>query len=415
MGTVIITNVLLLLLLQLLLIADASADASCIKSPEDCRNDTASMTTGLSLLAKRVHTERARLLPRNHCSPDGTERNDKQKVAEVGVITHDFPVDVVYTWVAQPTQEQFQNLRQECPHLTGGWQRVRNLGGLKFSLRMLEQNLPWVRKVFLVTDGIMPGWLDTTNTKLHLVQHKDIWPPDRVERELPVHNSQPIEAHLHRITGLSESFIYFNNDRFVGRPLNKSFFFAAEGTPIVHTKPGKKPWHRDSWCSLRAPLSYWGNHMPYVLSVSVIQEMQARWPATFAKISAARCRGDISLNDSPPFLYQWYGLNSNAAVTSHGGVGAWLNNVNLKDAPAWYVQNLAHPPDLVCINDDFDTKDKIKFGEQVAALTKFYQSFSRGKPSKFELQTPVEQLRVSELEIQGEHRLPVLMEATKFG
>merc|ERR1719215_1724965 len=104
--------------------------------------------------------------------------------------------------------------------------------------------------------------------------------------------------------------------------------------------------------------------MPYVLSVSLIQEMQARWPITFKKISAARCRGDISLDLSPPFLYLWYGLNSNAAITSDKGHGTWLNNVNMKDAHSWYKMNLAYRPDLACINDDFNNTDKKEFREQ---------------------------------------------------
>jgi len=75
---------------------------------------------------------------------------------EAGIVAHDFPVNVFYTWVVQPTEEQFHKLLQGCPQLPGDWQRVSSLGVLMFLMRMLEKNLPLVRRVFLVTDGIVP-------------------------------------------------------------------------------------------------------------------------------------------------------------------------------------------------------------------------------------------------------------------
>merc|ERR1711908_263547 len=73
----------------------------------------------------------------------------------------EFLVDVVYTWLAQPSQEELNTLIKDCPRLEGGMRRVRDANTLRFSLQMLEQNIPWVRKVFIVVGREAPDWLNT--------------------------------------------------------------------------------------------------------------------------------------------------------------------------------------------------------------------------------------------------------------
>lgn len=69
--------------------------------------------------------------------------------------------------------------------------------------------MPWVRYVWIVTNGQIPLWLNVSHPKIRLVNHKDIfkWP-----EHLPTFNSLAIESHIHLIPGLSEHFIYFNDD-----------------------------------------------------------------------------------------------------------------------------------------------------------------------------------------------------------
>ena len=42
---------------------------------------------------------------------------------------------------------------------------------------------------------------------------------------LPTYNSHTIELNLHRIPGLSENFVYFNDDVFLIRPVTPQHFF----------------------------------------------------------------------------------------------------------------------------------------------------------------------------------------------
>ena len=37
---------------------------------------------------------------------------------------------------------------------------------LRFSLRSVEQNAPWINKIFIVTNGQIPSWLDISNPKI---------------------------------------------------------------------------------------------------------------------------------------------------------------------------------------------------------------------------------------------------------
>ncbi|XP_045104372.1 N-acetylglucosamine-1-phosphotransferase subunits alpha/beta-like [Portunus trituberculatus] len=80
---------------------------------------------------------------------------------------------------------------------------------LRYSLRSLEQHAPWVRRIFLVTNGQIPHWLNLDNPRLTIVTHQDIFPN---ASHLPTFSSPAIESHIHRIPGLSDHFLYLNDD-----------------------------------------------------------------------------------------------------------------------------------------------------------------------------------------------------------
>ena len=76
---------------------------------------------------------------------------------------------------------------------------------------------PWVRNIYLVTDDQVPDWLDTSCPDVKVVSHREIFAN---QADLPTFNSHAIESQIHRIEGLSEHFLYLNDDFFVGRPLS---------------------------------------------------------------------------------------------------------------------------------------------------------------------------------------------------
>lgn len=99
--------------------------------------------------------------------------------------------------------------------------RFRDYGFLKYWFRGVEKFAPWVRKIHFVTCGQKPEWLDASNPKINLVDHKDYIP----EQFLPCFNSSLIEIYLHKIPGLAENFVYFNDDFFIINSIQPTRFF----------------------------------------------------------------------------------------------------------------------------------------------------------------------------------------------
>lgn len=98
--------------------------------------------------------------------------------------------------------------------------RFRDWGTLKYLLRGICKYMPFIRNVHLVVSGVsqVPEW---ASDNLRIVTHRDIIP----QEFLPTFNSTTIEMFLHRIPGLDERFIYFNDDMFPVSPCEESDFF----------------------------------------------------------------------------------------------------------------------------------------------------------------------------------------------
>lgn len=136
-------------------------------------------------------------------------------------------MDVVITYVNgnDPVWKQDYEKYTNVPVMQ---KRFRDWGTLKYLLRGIENRMPFVRNVYLVVShpSQVPEWVDRKNLKI--VLHRDIIP----EEFLPTFNCNPIEMHLHRIPGLDEEYLYFNDDMFpVGDCKPEDFF--RKGRPVI--------------------------------------------------------------------------------------------------------------------------------------------------------------------------------------
>jgi len=102
--------------------------------------------------------------------------------------------------------------------------RYRDWDNLQYWFRGVEKFCPWVNKIHFVTWGHIPKWLNINNPKINIVNHKDFIP----EKYLPTFSSHTIELNLHRINGLSERFVYFNDDTFVLDNMKPQDFFKKD-------------------------------------------------------------------------------------------------------------------------------------------------------------------------------------------
>lgn len=117
-----------------------------------------------------------------------------------------------------------------------GNERFRDWEQLNYWFRGVEQFAPWVNRIHFVTCGHLPGWLDTKHPKLHIVRHDEIIPKEY----LPTFSSRAIELCIKNIEGLSERFVFFNDDMFLVSPIPETVFF-KDGLPCCEVGLGSFP------------------------------------------------------------------------------------------------------------------------------------------------------------------------------
>ena len=161
---------------------------------------------------------------------------------------HFFPIDIVYLWV-DGCDEKFNSIKnkylKESNKDPGKYvddvkdEIFCENNELKFSLRSVEKNAPWINHVYIVTAlGQVPSWLDTTNPKVTIVPQESILPDDAG----PIFNSCAVEACLANIPNLKEHFILSNDDMFFNKPVKPDYFFDKNGRAkfrCIYRKNGK--------------------------------------------------------------------------------------------------------------------------------------------------------------------------------
>lgn len=141
-------------------------------------------------------------------------------------------IDFVVLWVDgnDPTwQAEKAKYSEKTADDSNSANRFRDWGLMPYWFRAAEQFAPWVRKVHFVTCGHVPEFLNLNAPKLHHVRHEDFMP----EGSLPTFSSHALEMNLHRIPGLAEHFVYFNDDMFLLRPMPEMAFF-QDGLPCTY-------------------------------------------------------------------------------------------------------------------------------------------------------------------------------------
>ncbi|MBW8483163.1 stealth conserved region 3 domain-containing protein [Actinomadura parmotrematis] len=238
-----------------------------------------------------------------------------------------FPIDAVYTWVdgddpawRARRDAAFRDLGRPPVEAAGSDARFRSRDELRYSLRSLEMFAPWLRTIHIVTDRQTPPWLDTADPRIRIVDHRDIF-GDR--GRLPTFNSHAIESQLHHIDGLSEHFLYFNDDVFLGAPVTPQHFFRSNGTSLYFQSPTAVPltdvgdgddFNFSAGKNNRAlieeafgrTLTHAFLHAPAALRRDVLADIAGRYPAEVARTAASQVRAltDIAI---PSSLHHYHG------------------------------------------------------------------------------------------------------------
>lgn len=131
-------------------------------------------------------------------------------------------IDIVILWV-DGNDKKWLEEKNKYLSLKGdsSINRFRDWQNLQYLFRGIEKYAQWVNKVFFITWGHLPKWLNTNNEKLVIVKHDEFIP----QEYLPTFNSNVIEMNLHRIDQLSPRFIVFNDDLFILKHTEAKDFF----------------------------------------------------------------------------------------------------------------------------------------------------------------------------------------------
>ena len=94
---------------------------------------------------------------------------------------------------------------------------------LKYSVRSILENIPWVRKIFILMPNLKVRFFkseEEINGKIVYVKDKDLLGYDTA-------NNVAFSFNLYKMEkfGVSKNFIYMDDDYFYGKPLKKSDFF----------------------------------------------------------------------------------------------------------------------------------------------------------------------------------------------
>jgi hypothetical protein len=167
---------------------------------------------------------------------------------------NNFPIDVVYTWAGEENNKK--NIRQ-CNH-----------NELKYSIQLLKKNLNWVNNiyVFMNSPKKRPEWMDND---IIIYDHNDI-----IKTNEKITNSNKIETYLPYIPGLSEHFIYMNDDFFIIRKLSYTDFFTSDGKAITYIPTNQKSFHintKNKKINIKFPsFGGWFKHIPIPMIKSQI-------------------------------------------------------------------------------------------------------------------------------------------------
>ena len=182
-------------------------------------------------------------------------------------------IDIVILWVdgSDPAwQEEKRKYLPPAAADSNGANRYRDWGLMPYWFRGIEKFVPWVRKVHFVTWGHVPPFLNLEHPRLHVVRHEEFIPKEF----LPTFSSHTIEMNIHRIPGLAEHFIYFNDDMFLLQPMAPEKYF-VDGLPCTYGR--EVPW------TFRCSVGIWEHAA--VNDLGVIN-------AHFSKKEAIRHHGD---------------------------------------------------------------------------------------------------------------------------
>lgn len=120
--------------------------------------------------------------------------------------------------------------------------RYADDGEIYYCVASILKFAPWIRSIYVLTDNQQPPlqefadkYFPDRKTEIKIVDHKDAC-AGGYEPYLPIFNSNSVETVVWRIPGLSEHYIYFNDDFLLVNPVKPEDFFVDEKI-VAYVRP----------------------------------------------------------------------------------------------------------------------------------------------------------------------------------
>ena len=161
-------------------------------------------------------------LPPNRTITPRQQRDDDQR----GNGSYSGPFDLVYLW-ANNTLDWSKQKNSVMTKLGWGgnktWSPTRDNNELKLSIRSVEKYLPWIRNIYILSNGQTPSWIDINHPRLRILHSDKLI--DMVNGTSPNFNSHALYLATAFIPNISEIYLQMDDDFIIGQPLTKDMFY----------------------------------------------------------------------------------------------------------------------------------------------------------------------------------------------
>ncbi len=250
--------------------------------------------------------------------------------------------------------------------------RFRGQGDFfRYFFRSVDKNLPWINNVFLLVmmDSQVPKWID--RNKVKIITHNQFIPSEY----LPTFNSGTIEMFLHNIPGLSEYFLYANDDMYILKNMSSKDFFTEDFKCKLNLiEDDTLPDENHMWwqmCQNNHDIIFESNKAipylrldhefrPYIRS-EIKKCYKENESEILSSISQFRCSKNLTC-----FLFNLYMFNNNNAIKSkldEAYIGSDYNDNQIKEGLK---------KSIVCLND---TSNKINIYDKQIIKEFFKNNF----------------------------------------
>jgi hypothetical protein len=280
--------------------------------------------------------------------------------------------DVVYTWVDGGDPEYMCLVDRFAEKSTDrNPERYRdNLQLMRYSIRLVENFFNHFDSLILVTARAqVPTWLNVDHPRLRIVHHDEFIPKEY----LPTFNSNVIESFLHLIPGLSNHFLYMNDDFLFGNPLPPNAFMTNGKYKVFNTLFGENL----KWRVHDGFLDIVGlgliEHTPLFIRKDYWGEAFGCFPKKAEKTRQSRFRKRTNLCPYKVYRYNMLKNHADESVAVHLPDLLKISRFHKLTNRERYQKRIFakmsnQMPDYYCLNDDFRGNPNPKVVETVRSF-----------------------------------------------